>query len=78
MVHIDGQRRGGEPGFGGLLISRFTDRETLWRDIDALREIGVMVVDPHTWRLGGHGSLDDVLALARRHDPKGLLNPGKL
>jgi hypothetical protein len=28
--------------------------------------------------LGGHGPLDSVVAAADAHDPKGLLNPGKL
>lgn len=78
MLHLDGQLVGGERQFGGLLISRFVDREHLYRGMDRLRELGVFVLDPHTWRLGAHGDADRLRALAAAQDPKGLLNPGKL
>jgi FAD/FMN-containing dehydrogenase len=78
LVHLDGQNRGGRHIFGGLLMSRWVDRDTLYGGMDALRALGVFVVDPHTWLLGAHGGLDEVREAANHHDPKGLLNPGKL
>lgn len=78
MLHLDGMRdpRGG-PGFGGLLLSEFAGAETLYSGIDRLRELGVAVVDPHTWLLGGP-ALPVIREIAARNDPDGLLNPGKL
>jgi hypothetical protein len=78
MLHLDGQTRGSVRLFGGLLMSRWIDRDTLYAGMETLRELGVYVVDPHTWVLGAHGNLDAVRAVASHHDPKGLLNPGKL
>ncbi len=78
MLHLDGQLVAGVRQFGGLLISRFVDRELLYRGMDELRSLGVFVLDPHTWRLGAHGDLEELRALAASQDPKGLLNPGKL
>ena len=78
MLHLDGQLIDGARRFGGLLISRFVDREQLYRGMERLRELGVFVLDPHTWMLGAHGDLDELRALAAVQDPKGLLNPGKL
>lgn len=74
MLHVDGNHL----GFGGLLLSRFVDEPTLYAGMDALRGLGVHVVDPHTWEVGGHGDLAVTQAAARRYDPLGLLNPGKL
>lgn len=65
-------------GIGGLLLSRFVDEPTLRAGIDRLVALGVHVVDPHTWLLGGHGGLTGFLTAAARFDPEGLLNPGKL
>ncbi|MEM8906131.1 MAG: FAD-binding oxidoreductase [Actinomycetota bacterium] len=78
MLHLDGQLVHGERCFGGLLISRFVDREHLYRGMDRLRDLGVVVLDPHTWRLGAHGDAEGLRALAADQDPRGLLNPGKL
>lgn len=87
LVHLDGIRHGMEPGadgwpsggqtgFGGLLLSRFTSVETFYAAVEVLRAAGVRVVDPHTWLLSG--DLDALRAAAARFDPDGLLNPGKL
>jgi FAD/FMN-containing dehydrogenase len=84
MLHLDGLRlhldradptRGRH--FGGLLLSRFTDAATLYEGIARLAELGVHVVDPHSWLLGGP-ALVDIRAQAARNDPDGLLNPGRL
>jgi FAD/FMN-containing dehydrogenase len=74
MLHLDGLSR---TGFGGLLLSEFRDVPTLYAGIDRLRELGVFVVDPHTWLLGGP-ALEAIRRVAQANDPKGLLNPGKL
>lgn len=74
MVHHDlfaGQ-------LGGLLLSDFVDEATLRAGMARLRELGVVVVDPHTWLLGDHGVLDAQWEAAARFDPHGLCNPGKL
>ena len=55
----------------------FTDAETLYAGISGLQELGIHVVDPHSWLLGGPG-LPAIAALAAVNDPDGLLNPGKL
>lgn len=84
MLHLDGLRtyldsddpkRGRQ--FAGLLLSEFQDTRTLYNGIARLRELGVHVVDPHTWLLGGPG-LDTIREVAATNDPDGLLNPGKL
>lgn len=74
MLHLDGMSR---DGFGGLLLSEYRDTATLYEGIARLRGLGVFVVDPHTWMLGGP-ALADLRATAQANDPKGLLNPGKL
>jgi len=73
MLHLDGL----SDGFGGLLLSEFRDTATLYEGVARLRELGVFVVDPHTWLLGGP-ALANIRATAQANDPKGLLNPGKL
>jgi FAD/FMN-containing dehydrogenase len=84
MIHLDGLRlfldRGNpERGrhFGGLLLSRFRDAGTLYAGMARLEELGVHVVDPHSWLLGGP-ALADIRAAAAVNDPDGLLNPGRL
>ncbi|MDY6996500.1 MAG: FAD-binding oxidoreductase [Actinomycetota bacterium] len=78
-IHLDGNapRRYGK-GFSGLLLSTWVDDDTLAAGIAALRELGVVVVNPHTWLVGSHGGLDGYRAAAAAFDPRGLLNPGKL
>lgn len=78
MLHLDGMWRHGKRGFGAVLLSRYVDRDTLYRGMRTLASLGCTVIDPHTWQLGGHGGLDELRAAARSTDPKGLLNPGKL
>lgn len=84
MLHLDGLRthidteqptRG--RGFGGLLLSEFHDTAALYNGIARLRELGLHVVDPHTWLLDGP-RLPTIAATAATNDPKRLLNPGKL
>lgn len=79
-LHLDGMRVGEGVGYGGLLISKFVDKQSLYAAMEALREMGCFVVDPHTWLLGaGHfPPLTMLYPIVDRNDPKGLLNPGKL
>ena len=78
-IHLDGNapRQHGK-GFSGLLISDWTDEATLVAGMARLRQLGVIVVNPHTWLVGSHGGLQAYLDAARELDPLGLLNPGKL
>ncbi len=78
MLHVDAQRRSGEPWFGGLLLSEYRDDTTLAAGMTRLVALGVTVVNPHTYRLDGHADLPAVWSEAVQRDPKGLLNPGKL
>ncbi|MDY7102663.1 MAG: FAD-binding oxidoreductase [Actinomycetota bacterium] len=78
MLHLDGRGPAPDVGFGGLLLSEFVDVDTLYEGVDRLRDIGVFVVDPHTWMLGGHGGVDELRSVAAHQDPAGLLNPGKI
>lgn len=73
MLHLDGYRS----QFSGLLLSEYQDAQTLYSGVARLRELGVHVVDPHTWLLGGP-ALERIRQAAEVNDPQGLLNPGKL
>ena len=84
MLHLDGLRTHIDPidpargrNFGGLLVSSFHDAETLYAGIGRLEELGVHVLDPHSWLLGGP-ALPSIRTAAAANDPLGLLNPGKL
>jgi FAD/FMN-containing dehydrogenase len=77
MLHLDGLRDATGPAFGGLLLAPYRGVDELYAGVDALRALGVVVVDPHTWLLGGP-ALPAIVAAAARNDPAGLLNPGKL
>jgi FAD/FMN-containing dehydrogenase len=78
-VHLDGNapKQHGK-GYSGLLLSSWVDRATLADGIDRLRALGVQVISPHTWVLGGHGNVERIRAVTPTVDPDGLLNPGKL
>jgi hypothetical protein len=78
MLHHDAMAPGGTLDLGGLLIGHFPGDEPLSAAMSRLRSLGVHVVDPHTWQLGGHGTLAPLHHAAARFDPSGLLNPGKL
>lgn len=78
-LHLDGNAPAKHgKGYSGLLLSTWVDAATLQAGEQRLRQLGVIVISPHTWLLGGHGNLDGTRALAARVDPSGLLNPGKL
>lgn len=78
LLHLDANRKQGRAGYSGLLLSTFVDPPSLYASMARLEALGVTVIDPHTWVLGGHGRLDAIRERARIFDPYGLLNPGKL
>jgi len=66
---------------GSIPVVRFSTEERLNEMIDACREIGVSVANPHVNNVEGGGRYrdDNVQLLAKRRlDAKGLLNPGKM
>lgn len=78
-LHLDGNAPAKHgKGYSGLLLSTWVDRATLEAGAARLTELGVIVISPHSWMLGGHGNLDTTRRVAARVDPAGLLNPGKL
>ena len=78
-LHLDANapRQHGK-GYSGILLSTWVDRPTLAAGIDRLRALGVQVISPHTWVLGGHGNVERLQTVIPVVDPDGLLNPGKL
>lgn len=78
-IHLDGNNPSTHgKGYSGLLLCSWVDRETLDRGMQAIRDMGILVIDPHTWLLGAHGDTERTRKLATELDPKGLLNPGKI
>lgn len=78
-IHLDGNApKTHGKGFSGLLFSTWVDDATLHNGMTRLRELGVKVVNPHTWLVGSHGGLERYWAASKDNDPQGLLNPGKL
>ncbi len=60
---------------------RWQGQEALVRLIDQCRGLGAVIFNPHVLTVedGGLGVIDaDQVAAKQRHDPMGLLNPGKL
>ncbi len=66
---------------GGVPVVKFSTEERLKEMIDACREIGVFVANPHTCYVeeGGRDLGYDIqLELKAQADPHNLLNPGKM
>jgi FAD/FMN-containing dehydrogenase len=78
-LHLDGNApRQHGVGYSGLLLASWIDRPTLEAGMQRLRELGVIVISPHTYVLGGHGNVERIREVVGTVDPDGLLNPGKL
>jgi hypothetical protein len=60
----------------GMLAGVYESPEQVMDGIAALEELGVGVHNPHQWNVDFE--LARTIELARRTDPQGLLNPGKL
>ena len=81
LWHIEAVRWQGGARLAGMPLLRWQGPEALVELIDACRELGALVFDPHaiTVEDGGLGVVDaDQVALKHAFDPAGLLNPGKL
>jgi FAD/FMN-containing dehydrogenase len=79
LMHLEFLRRGGELSCAGIQLVRYRDEPRLRELVAEHREAGVYIADPHTWLLDEGGRSDPgQMALKRRLDPLGLLNPGKL
>ena len=77
LIHLEGFRMAGGRDWAGMLFLRYDGPDVLYRQMAELADVEVYVDDPHTWVLH-HLRLDGIRAAARRFDPDGLLNPGKL
>ncbi|WP_460774642.1 FAD-binding oxidoreductase [Microbacterium sp. GXF7504] len=60
----------------GMLAGIYESPEAVYAGIEKLGELGVGVHNPHQWNVDFR--LGETVELARRTDPHGLLNPGKL
>jgi hypothetical protein len=60
----------------GMLAGVYESPEQVTAGIEALEALGVGVHNPHQWNVDFE--LDRTIEVARRTDPHGLLNPGKL
>ncbi|MBC7725371.1 MAG: FAD-binding oxidoreductase [Burkholderiaceae bacterium] len=60
----------------GMLAGIYESPEQVQAGIEALGALGVGVHSPHQWNVDFE--VDRTVELARRTDPQGLLNPGKL
>ncbi|APZ42967.1 FAD-binding oxidoreductase [Acidihalobacter ferrooxydans] len=79
LMHLEFLRRGNVPSCAGLQLVRYRSEARLREIIAEHRAAGVYIADPHTWLLDEGGrSNPGQMALKRRFDPHGLLNPGKL
>jgi FAD/FMN-containing dehydrogenase len=72
VLHIEA----GHAGPIGMLAGVYESPEAVQAGIEALGRLGVGVHNPHQWNVDFR--LAETVELARRTDPDGLLNPGKL
>ncbi len=82
IPHLEFIRVGGQVTASGLPVVRYSTEERLRAIIQAYRDHGVSIADPHTVTLedgAGHKRVDaDQLSFKRDADPHNLLNPGKM
>jgi hypothetical protein len=77
LIHLEGFRTSRGRDWVSMLFLRYDGPDVLYRQMKELADVEVYVDDPHTWVLH-HLRLDAVREAARKFDPDGLLNPGKL
>jgi hypothetical protein len=81
MHHYECVRFNGAVTCQGVPVFKWQDRAQLDRLVRAHEELGIRIANPHTWLLqnGGMKRIDEAqFEFRRRHDPKGLMNPGKM
>jgi FAD/FMN-containing dehydrogenase len=82
LVHLEFIRtKEGAMNCSGLQLVRYTSDERLNQIMQAHRDAGVYIANPHVYIVedGKQGQVNpDVVATKMRFDPAGLLNPGKL
>ncbi|WP_128514426.1 FAD-binding oxidoreductase [Tabrizicola thermarum] len=81
IQHLEAMRMGGQLGFAGLTLVKFTTEARLDEIVAAHEAMGCHVFNPHRYTLeeGGRQSTDATqLDFKRQADPKGILNPGKM
>ncbi|MEB3159071.1 MAG: FAD-binding oxidoreductase [Synechococcus sp.] len=81
LWHLEGVRQAGQARLAALPLVRWQGEDALERLISQCRALGAVIFNPHviTVEDGGLGIVDaDQVAAKGRHDPMGLLNPGKL
>ncbi len=83
MMHLEFIRtKEGVVNCSGLQIVRFTSEERLEEIMQIHRDHGVQINNPHVYTVEdgkAGGQLNpEILRAKDRHDPQGLLNPGKL
>ncbi len=81
LWHLEAVRQHGEVRLSALPLLRYAGPAALEALIGQCRDLGALVFDPHqiTVEEGGLGGIDPAQVAAKaRHDPAGLLNPGKL
>ena len=81
MHHYECVRFNGAITCQGVPVFKWQDRAQLDRLVRAHEELGIRIANPHTWLLqnGGMKLIDEAqFEFRRRHDPKGLMNPGKM
>lgn len=76
LIHLEGFLTDEGRQWAGMLFLRFDGVDSLYERMARLADVEVYVNDPHTWVL--HNRVDQIREAARRFDPDGLLNPGKL
>jgi FAD binding domain len=81
IQHLEAMRMGGQLGFAGLTLVKFTTEARLDEIVAQHEAMGCHVFNPHRFTLeeGGRQSTDATqLDFKRQADPKGILNPGKM
>jgi hypothetical protein len=75
-LQLEGGRVDGTPSLSGRILAPFVSDDAVTDGMRRLAAEGIAVDNPHTWVC--HTELETRWPWARRFDPKGLLNPGKL
>jgi hypothetical protein len=79
LIHLEFMRFGQQLGTVALPLLRFQSRERLYQLMQTCAELGMRVIDPHTWLLSVDSQTNTSIGEAkRRYDPDNLLNPGKI